>query len=118
MFNHILLSYQKHHDPSMHPIEEDQEQDDVLKVLRPLRGIENSKHQPIIRELTNVYIDVQEIPLSPLSKCFDKRLQPKKVKTSSMNIQTDPIIEPDPPLMKSQSISVQEEFKTVEQPPK
>lgn len=25
LFNHILLSYQKHHDPTMQPIEEDKE---------------------------------------------------------------------------------------------
>ena len=113
LFNHILLSYQKHHDPSSHPIEEDAELDDDLKVLRPLKGIENFKHQPIIRELNNVYIDIQEIPMSPLSKCFDKRLLPKKIKTQSMNIQTDPIEEPPLPLMKSQSISVQDDLKIV-----
>ena len=79
LFNHILLSYQKHHDPSMQPIEEDKEIDDVLQVLRPLKGIENSKFQPIIREVKNVNIDIAEINLSPLSKCFDQRLLPKKV---------------------------------------
>ena len=52
--------------------------------------------------------------MSPLSKCFDKRLQPKKVKTTSMNIQTDPIVEPEPPMMKSQSISVQDDLKIIE----
>jgi len=55
----------------------------------------------MVRELNNVYIDVAELPMSPLSKCFDKRLQPRKVKTSSMLIQTDPIEEPAPPMMKS-----------------
>ena len=123
LFNHILLSYQKHHDPTSHQIDEDQEQDDIISVLRPLRGIENSKYQPLIRELTNVYIDVPELPLSPLSKCFDQRLVPKKVKTASMNIQTDPIEQPKPPLMKSQSVNIQEdlipeEVKIVEEPEK
>ena len=75
-------------------------------MLRPLKGIENSKYQPIIREVENVYIDIAEIPLSPLSKCFDQRLMPKKVKTTSMNVQTDPIEEAVPPLMKSQSVSI------------
>ena len=42
----------------------------------------------MIRELKNVYIDVPDIPMSPLSTCFDKRLKPKKVKTSSIDIQT------------------------------
>lgn len=123
LFNHILLSYQKHHDPTSHQIDEDQEQDDIISVLRPLRGIENSKYQPLIRELTNVYIDVPELPLSPLSKCFDQRLVPKKVKTASMNIQTDPIEQPKPPLMKSQSVNIQEdlipeEVKIEEEPEK
>jgi hypothetical protein len=106
LFNHILLSYQKHHDPTMQPIDEDKEQEDVLTVLRPLKGIENSKYQPIIREVENVYIDIAEIPLSPLSKCFDQRLMPKKVKTASMNVQTEPIEEAQQPLMKSQSVSI------------
>jgi hypothetical protein len=53
----------------------------------------------MIRELKNVYIDVPDIPMSPLSTCFDKRLKPKKVKTSSIDIQTEPIEEPKPPLM-------------------
>ena len=106
LFNHILLSYQKHHDPTMQPIDEDKEQDDTLAVLRPLKGIENSKYQPIVREVENVYIDIPEIPLSPLSKCFDQRLMPKKTKTNTANIQTDTIEQPKPPMMKSQSISI------------
>lgn len=112
LFNHILLSYQKHHDPTMIPIEEDKEQDDVLTVLRPLKGIENSKYQPIIRQVENVYIDIAEIPLSPLSKCFDQRLLPKKVKTSTTDVQTEKIEEPKPPLMKS--ISIQNDLKITE----
>lgn len=70
----------------MTPIEEDKEQEDLLTVLRPLRGIENSKYQPIVREVENVYVDIPEVPMSPLSKCFDKRLLPKKVQTTSINI--------------------------------
>jgi hypothetical protein len=115
LFNHILLSYQKHHDPAMQPIEEDKEQDDTLAVLRPLKGIENSKYQPIVREVENVYVDIPEMPLSPLSKCFDQRLMPKKVKTSSIDVQTEAIEQPKPALMKSQSISVQSDLKLPEQ---
>ena len=44
LFYHILLSYQKHHDPKMQSIDENKEQEDVLSVLRPLKGIENSKY--------------------------------------------------------------------------
>jgi len=114
LFNHILLSYQKHHDPTTVPIDEDKEQEDTLTVLRPLKGIENSKYQPIVREVENVYIDIAEIPLSPLSKCFDQRLMPRKVKTATFTMQTDPVQEPEAPMMKSQSISIQEDLKTVE----
>lgn len=70
----------------MQPIDEDQEQQDEIKILRPLKGIENSKYQPMVRELHNIIIEVPDIPMSPLSKCFDKRLLPKKVKTTSINI--------------------------------
>ena len=70
----------------MAPIDEDKEAEDNLIVLRPLKGIENSKYQPIVRQVNNVYIDISEIPMSPLSKCFDQRLMPKKIKTTSMNV--------------------------------
>lgn len=106
LFNHILLSYQKHHDPTMQPIDEDKEQEDTLTVLRPLKGIENSKYQPIVREVDTVYVDIQEIPMSPLSKCFDQRLMPRKVKTTAVDVQTEPVQEPKPPAMRSQSISI------------
>ena len=44
LLNHIMLSYQKHHDPTLRPINEDQEQqDDFLNVVRPINGIENCK---------------------------------------------------------------------------
>ncbi len=49
LLNHILLSYQKHHAPSNQVIKEDEEQADVLNVVRPLNGIESSKYCPIIR---------------------------------------------------------------------
>ena len=51
LLNHVLLSYQKHHDPTLQPIREDEESEDLLSVLRPLKGIEQSKYQPIIRKL-------------------------------------------------------------------
>ena len=46
--------------------------------------------------------------MSPLSKCFDHRLLPKRVHTSSVDMQTDPIEKPRPPAMMSQSTAVQE----------
>jgi len=68
LLNHVLLSYQKHHDPSMQPIKEDQEQTDILNVLRPLPGIESNKYQPIIRYLQNIKVVISPFPLSPLTK--------------------------------------------------
>ena len=56
LLNHVLLSYQKHHDPTMQPIKEDEESQDVLSVLRPLKGIQQSKYQPIIRTLPQVKV--------------------------------------------------------------
>lgn len=44
LLNHVLLSYQKHHDPSLQPIKEDEESKDTLQVIRPLKGIEHSKY--------------------------------------------------------------------------
>ena len=80
-------------------------------MLRPLRGIENSKYAPMIREIeantenSKVQIDIADIPMSPLSKCFDQRLLPKKVKTSSINLQTEPFEAPKP-AMHAKSIGI------------
>jgi hypothetical protein len=48
----------------------------------------------MVRELHNINIEVADIPMSPLSKCFDKRLLPVKKKTVSINLQTDPTVQP------------------------
>lgn len=60
LLNHILLSYQKHHAPSQSNIPENDILDEKLRVIKPLTGIDNSKFQPIIRELNDVQI---ELPL-------------------------------------------------------
>jgi hypothetical protein len=52
------LSYQKHHDPSLQPIKEDEESKDTLQVIRPLKGIEHSKYQPIVRALPQVKVNL------------------------------------------------------------
>ena len=49
LLNHILLSYQKHHAPSQTTIPEDKNTSDTLRVVKPLRGIEIQKFNPIIR---------------------------------------------------------------------
>jgi hypothetical protein len=80
LLNHVLLSYQKHHDPSNQPIKEDEESSDLLSVLRPLKGIEQSKYQPIIRLLPDVKVNLplekEEIlcPLKDLLKEHEDEL--------------------------------------------
>jgi len=49
LLKHIMLSYQKHHDPSDHAIKENEAADDTISVLRPITGVESSKFNPIVR---------------------------------------------------------------------
>jgi len=49
LLNHINLSYQKHFAPVKQAISEDEINEDDLKVVKPMNGIENQKFQPIIR---------------------------------------------------------------------
>lgn len=49
LLKHILLSYQKHHDPSNHTLKENEANDDTISVLRPINGVESSKFHPIVR---------------------------------------------------------------------
>lgn len=58
LVNHILMSYQKHHAPSQQVIQESEEYQEDLKVIRPLLGIESNKHQPIVRANKNIGIAV------------------------------------------------------------
>ena len=79
LLNHVLLSYQKHHDPTMQPIKEDEESQDVLSVLRPLKGIQQSKYQPIIRTLPQVKVTMspdsaERVALKDMLKQLDTDL--------------------------------------------
>lgn len=65
LLNHILLSYQKHHSPSQTAIPENQILEEKLRVIKPLYGIDNSKFQPIIRELADVNIDLELSKIKP-----------------------------------------------------
>ena len=65
LLNHILLSYQKHHSPSQTSIPENQVLEEKLRVIKPLYGIDNSKFQPIIRELADVHIDLELSKVKP-----------------------------------------------------
>ena len=51
LLKHILLSYQKHHDPSNQTIKEGEAAQDLIRVLRPIAGVENSKFHPIVRQI-------------------------------------------------------------------
>lgn len=95
LLNHVLLSYQKHHDPSMQPIKEDQEQNDILNVLRPLNGIESNKYQPIIRYLQNIRVMISPCPLSPLTKKVYSQTD-KKVTNPYQNTENQLLSEESP----------------------
>jgi hypothetical protein len=68
LFNHILLSYQKHHAPVQSAINEDGTNDDKLEILKPLNGIENSKFQPLIRILDKGKVILTPADFSPAYK--------------------------------------------------
>ena len=51
LLKHILLSYQKHHNPSDQPIKENEVAEDTIHVLRPIPGVDNVKLHPIVREI-------------------------------------------------------------------
>lgn len=60
LLNHILLSYQKHHSPCQQTIHEDDENEQKLNIVKPLKGIESTKFMPIIRK-----IDAENIAITP-----------------------------------------------------
>ena len=75
LLNHILLSYQKHHSPTQYMIPEDSEYTDNLTVVKPLRGIQTWKYNPIIRVTPQPDPILSPYPLSPLRKITDSLLQ-------------------------------------------
>jgi hypothetical protein len=60
------MSYQKHHAPSSQIIQEDQQYEEDLKVIRPLQGIESNKHQPIVRANHNLNISIVPHEAAPI----------------------------------------------------
>lgn len=66
LVNHILMSYQKHHAPSQQVIQEGEEYEEDLKIIRPLQGIESNKHQPIVRANHNLNISIVPINTTPV----------------------------------------------------
>ena len=55
------MSYNKHHSPTQQVIYENIEQNDQLMVVRPCKGIDSNKHQPIIRQNKDSKIRVDSI---------------------------------------------------------
>jgi hypothetical protein len=75
LLNHILLSYQKHHAPSQTNIPENEVLDEKLRVIKPLMGIDNSKFQPIIRELLDVQIELPLCRIDTVRKTVNKMIK-------------------------------------------
>lgn len=48
LLSHILLSYQKHHSPSQQTIPEEDETEEKISVVKPLKGIVQTKYAPMI----------------------------------------------------------------------
>jgi hypothetical protein len=55
-------------------IDEDQEQDDNLMVIKPLNGVDNNKFQPIIRKLSNIQVSITPFVMTPLHKVTKEML--------------------------------------------
>ena len=92
LVNHILMSYQKHHAPSQQIINENEEYEDDLKVIRPLLGIESNKHQPIVRANRDskffiaphdtTQVDYEYHYKNTMSKLYPKQQDPVVIKQS------------------------------------
>lgn len=97
MLNHILLSYQKHHDPSHQPIKEDTEQHDIVNVIRPLPGIEQCKYQPMVRQISNIKVALTPCKISPITKRIFKEVGPANVKEPEVEVVIQDQLKPEPP---------------------
>lgn len=49
LVSHIMMSYEKHHSPSMQTIPENDQQENYVKVIRQIKGVDSSKLQPMVR---------------------------------------------------------------------
>lgn len=48
LVNHIILSYNKHHAPSSQVIQEGEENEDKLEIVKATKGIDSTKFTPLI----------------------------------------------------------------------
>ena len=60
------MSYQKHFAPVKGIIKEDQQENEELIVIKPLKGIENQKFNPIIKSLRDFDISITPYHMTPL----------------------------------------------------
>lgn len=74
LLNHILLSYEKHHAPTQYSIPEESEYTDNLTIVKPLKGIQTCKYNPIIRLTPKPDPILTPYPLSPLRKTTEEML--------------------------------------------
>lgn len=65
LLNHIHMSYQKHHSPCQHTIPEDEENEQNLHIIKPLKGIESCKFKPIVRRVDSDHIAITPPNFSP-----------------------------------------------------
>jgi hypothetical protein len=104
LVNHILMSYQKHHAPSQQVIQEGEEYEEDLKIIRPLQGIESNKHQPIVRanrDAKYTIPTIKETHVDYIKYCHKHNQKilnllkphkdPIKIKTNSKKMQTDSV---------------------------
>ena len=97
------MSYQKHHAPSSQVIQENEQYEEDLKVIRPLQGIESNKHQPIVRANRDAKFTISPIEESPIEYIKQyhntnerilrmvKPKEPVKIKSFVKSIQTSPM---------------------------
>ncbi len=67
LLNHINLSYQKHFAPVKKTIQEDEAEEDDLRVIKPMQGIEYQRFAPIIRNIDDMDISITPMAMTPLN---------------------------------------------------
>ena len=55
-----------------------------MKVIKPVKGIENCKFRPIVRTMDNVKIDLDYIDIKPINKKVAQMI--KEIQPKSLNI--------------------------------
>ncbi|CAI2375933.1 unnamed protein product [Moneuplotes crassus] len=83
---HLVHSYTKHHSPSSQSIPEGYEMAPNVKILRALRGVHNSKSNPIIQDCDYIYNSKSDLDIeSKVSKEFSQNMI-KHIKNAMVKI--------------------------------